>query len=385
MYGYIPENVYNKIKDTDEYKAMGSMIDDGKAVDNFEDAFYRDHELQTKDNRAEAYKKTIIELTAKYCPEFNLPVLLILNWNLPKSDLLNLYKEKDKYNDESVLYLISYIASRSYEDHTQDDWAAIYKETYEKVIDKKSLSAYCHENYILKASSHFAQETRMSGNFLEENMANLKTIRDSVLTIIPEDSADMIKHNYLESVRYIIDVLMANHDGVDAAKQISDYRINHLFDVKFQYQTISYAIMDIYDKCYDVLFGVRDLTQAMYLMEHLFKYVDYAMRDKEKFFRGLEYYDKINQYGTLCIIRKMLRISTFLPGLGFKLKNLSEKDEAFIMQQKYDLDRFPSETVQLIFSRHLKKSDDLISGNIQTYALLKDNEFDKSIRAELDK
>ena len=387
MYYYIPENLYNSIKDDPEYIKYTGILDSFDKPKTFEESFYNYYNLTQKcGDTIDQYRKYLTDFAKAHCDIESLPMKLTqYGHTITKDELLGYWVKKDTLSNEEKLFLIGYIHNLSYEDGSYLNWSKEYVTLYEGLSEdeRKKLSAYCYENYITKGVEYYATNmvTNKVDNFLEVAIAKAKELLNDVLKY--DESSDTLKHNYYESLRFIIYCIGLNYPDT-AAKQISDFSMDKFFDQKFQYKAISYAIMDIFDKVYDIFICDRDFKNAFYVLKHMFKYVDFGLKDPGTFFRALEYYDKVNQYGMLCIVRKMIRISRYMPGLDLSLKNLSADDENFIMSQSFDLDKIISSSVRYTFTNYLNKSDTMVNVLVPIYEMLKDDGIDKRIKRILD-
>lgn len=372
MYLYLPERIYDIIKDEPKYQEINSYIEKTMISESFEESFYNS-DVFVKSEKGMIYMNELENLIKDKCPQYLDEFDIVMNDSYLKKDLVDMY-ENNEYDIETKLFLISQIINNSYADNTYQQWMRVYIENIpindEKIM--KSLASYCHENYMLNSSVIYANEIEINEKFLDENIKFLKKYKEKIESYIGE--SDTITHNYLEGIRYVFSMMFYRvKDPSLCAKMIDNIESHKTFDeIEFQYNNHSYALMDIYDKCFDAYFTNREINKAFTILESMISYIDESLSEGSIFFRGLQYFDKINQYNMALIIRKLIKLSYIFPKLNLKLNNLKDSDRKFILmdEDEFDYNRFPTNQSIIGFKRYLNHMTDIIKNNKQTFELI---------------
>lgn len=374
MYIFFPERIYEFIKDKECFKRLTSHVEKIMKATTFEQAFYNQNLLLKSNIVMDSYNE-VLDIIKKENKFWYDEVMILYENNYTKEDFVKLYNENiDSYDIETKLILLSQIINNSYEDRTFLKWMNIYVDNMpvdnEDIM--RSLSKYCHECYMLNRIFIYCNGLPMDEDYLSTAINKLNEYKAFADNYV--DDTDMINHNYMEALRTII------YQGLYKARDNEDVLIKQFeegynsYNIKdFQYSTGSYAIVDVLSKWFDLYYDNRMISEAFSVLESIAHYINEAMKDKEIFFRGLQYFDKICQYSMMIMIRKLLRLHEVFPELDLKMSNLSKEDRKFCLKsiESYDYKRFPNKAKVFIFKSHLQSIDDFIDLNETTFKMIR--------------
>lgn len=371
MYNFFPEKIYKALKDHPIYIKWDKYVNDTKKnTKTFKESLFADYDIK----KSEMYKKYHDEISAiikNKCPEYYTQYLLV-NTELSKEDFLMLYNTC-KYDTETTLYLISQLINTSYVDRDYAKYIKQYVITYQSILkeERYEYSEYCHLKYFTLAPEQYMLEVPKDELFLPTMMEYINSLRNEMIDLIDDDK---LNHCYLQIVEHMIANAMyfLNNDKI-VAQNLDD--MNFLEDsLQTQYINYSCARAGIKDKKFEIYFSNREFVKAFKNMKWLFEYIDKALMTPEKFFKGLEYYDKINNYPMAAIVRRMLKVAEAFPEFGFKLNNLSSEDKEFLMSNNVSTTTGVASYVTLTtFGNCIRHMDDWLYGNKETIKTIREN------------
>jgi len=368
MYSFFPEKIYEALKHESNYIKWDNYTTNlKKKFTTFKQSLLFDYDIKN----SEVFNERFNELSAlvdKNCPQYKTQ-FTVTTLNLPKNELIQLYEETN--DTETKLFILSQIISLSYVDREFTKYIAEYVKLYETipVSLRHTYSKYCSVKYFAIAPEHYMLNLPKDETFLPNMVTFIKNLVEEFKDIIDEDT---LNHCYLQEVEHMIanSLHFLNNDRI-IANNLDD--VDLLEDtIKTQYINYSCSRAAIKDKKFEVYFGSRDFEKAFMNMKWLFEYVDKALEDPVTFFRGLDYYDKINNFPMAVIVRRMLKVAELFPEMKFELKNLTKEDKEFLTQDKEALtEKTSSYSTMETFKNFVNHVDNWFEGNKETIELLK--------------
>lgn len=383
MYNFFPEKIYQALKDDPVYMKWDKYANDKKkTTKTFKESLFSDYDIKRSEAYAQ-YHKDLSAIIKEKCPEYYTQYLLV-NIELSKEDFLLLYNTC-KYDTETTLFLISQLINTSYIDRDYARYIKQYVVTYESipVEERHEYAEYCHLKYFTLAPEQYMLQIPKDELFLPTMMEYINSIKEEMFNLLDEDK---LNHCYLQVMEHMIVNAMyfLNDDNIIAQNLDNlDFREDSL---NFQYINYSCARAGIKDKKFEIYFSNREFVKAFKNMKWLFSYVDEALKTPETFFKGLEYYDKINNYPMAAIVRRMLKTAEAFPEFGFKLNNISNEDKEFLMSDTISTTTGVASYVTITtFSNCIRHMDDWLSGNRETIKTIRENtEYYQSIINEVN-
>lgn len=370
MYNFFPEKIYNILKDDPVYIKWDNYANSIKNsyTKSFRHSLISDYNTK----RTEVYTdflKEIGELIDNKCPQYKTQFLLI-NLDLTKKDLL-LLRDNCSYDTETTLFLISQLINTSYIDREFNKYIKEYVELYETIStnNRSTYSAYCNIKYFLLAPEYYMLSKPKDETFLPTMIDYINCLKEEFKDII---DADTLNHCYLQVVEHMIANAMyfLNNDKI-IAKNLDELDLQE-DTITTQYIDYSCARAGIKDKKFEIYFSNREFGKAFENMKWLFTYIDKALKNPEIFFKGLEYYDKVNNFPMAAIVRRMLKVAEEFPEFRFRLINLSDEDKNFLTQSTVSMSvNTSSHVTDTTFRNFINHMDNWYTGNADMIEIIK--------------
>lgn len=365
MYNFFPEKIYNILKDDPIYIKWDTYVNQQKnSVNiNFRKSLTADYEVEQTDEYKN-FIKEISNLIDTKCPQYK-NQFIILYFDFIKKDLLSLYNNT-KFDMETTLILLAQLINTSYVDRDYQTYINLYTTTYETIPteERSNYEEYCHIRYFLSAPEKYMLTQEKNLSFLPTMVNYIKNLRTEMSSLI---NSDTLNHCYLQAVDHMI---------VNASYYVDNDEIiaQNITDIDFeedtietQYKEYSMSRASIKDKKFEVYFANKEYIKAFVNMKWLFNYINKALENPSTFFKGLEYYNKINNYPMAAIIRRMLKVQQLFPDLGFSLPNLEEEDKTLLLRDDLKDITTPSHVASVTFGnfvRHIDSWIDTVGYNI---------------------
>ena len=366
MFVYVPERLYEFIKDFHEFIEFQNRL-----ADSYKIFSYSDFVEGSKSTVSEDF----IETSNRFCeyllsaarengyPE--LPIKLCYQYNIDYSydNLVNMY-HNTMMDNESRFYLLGAITNICYT-YNMDmlfTWIEEYINLYNKLntIDLKKLSFYIHENYIIniiKARINQCNDV-IDYHTIDDAINLAKNTIDKVAEISPE-YIDHLSYLYYEMIAYII-----RASKINPSIPIEPlFTIENIFYKKsFQYNMYNYFIVATYIELLEVYGDRRNLDRFKYIYEHLLKYVNNSMKNYEKYFKGLLKYNKNMVFQSMLHIRRIIKIGMMFHKTDI-LPYLSREDYNLIMSddilENCNFEENKMFSKKILFQKMLEETDSI--------------------------
>lgn len=370
MLYYLPERVYNLVKDTEEFQLINEKIAESfNGVRTLVDAIAWEEKINTK------YTSFTLDeinlMLDKYIPEHMwVETLVCADPSYNKDRLLVLYNDLTQ-DDETRLFILSNIINWSYDDRTYPTFQNIYKNYYESIEwnKLKDMSAYVHLKYITASTETLCRriDDKATPTYLNTIKEHLDTLREKYKDIIDKDILD---YEYLEVFAHCI-TLMTDEMSSDTAayEALNSTTIDEdLFNI--QYGDYSIAKVSILNTKFELAFACRDFAAACRYFDLLVKYTNLGLSNIEKLLNGLMIYDKIMIEMYTASLRRILKV---LPNLESDqtLDNLNIIDKNFALATEKDIlsAAKSEEPMYYALEKTLKHYDDWFNNNEYTLGL----------------
>ena len=375
MIFYLPERIYNLVKDTDEFTLIqGKMEESFKSVSTLIDGMAWIEKISA--NKYLSFVLDEVELMIeKYIPEnMQIETMVCVNTSYNKEKLLALYNDYTQ-DEETRLFILSNIINWSYDDRTYPVFQNIYKNYYESIEwDKlKEMSSYVHLKYITASTETLCRKIKdkSTPEYLNTIKEYLDSCRAKYKDIVDKDILD---YEYLEVFAHCI-TLMTDEMSSDYAAYtaLNSTSIDEdLFNI--QYGDYSIAKVSILNTKFELAFACRDFNAACRYLDLLIKYTNLGMSDMQKLLRGLMIYDKsmIEMYAAS--VRRILKLLHNI-NADETLSNIKAIDKDFALSDEETISNFYKVNTDqgvLSFQKTLKHYDDWLENNAATLKIFYD-------------
>lgn len=375
MIFYLPERIYNLVKDTDEFTLIQSKMEESfKSVSTLIDAIAWGEKIASKKYTQFIRAETDLMLE-KYIPEnMQIETLVCVNTSYNKEKLLALYNDYTQ-DEETRLFILSNIINWSYDDRTYPVFQNIYKNYYESIEwDKlKEMSSYVHLKYITASTETLCRKIKdkSTPEYLNTIKEYLDSCRAKYKDIVDKDILD---YEYLEVFSHCI-TLMTDEMSSDYAAYtaLNSTSIDEdLFNI--QYGDYSIAKVSILNTKFELAFACRDFNAACRYFDLLIKYTNLGLSNMSKLLRGLMIYDKIMIEMYAASVRRILKV---IPNINTEesLSNIKTIDKDFVLSDREKIIEIFTEEIDpgiLSFEKTLKHYDDWFENNEYTLNLFYD-------------
>jgi hypothetical protein len=207
MINYLPERIYNAVKDDTDYNTIITYVENKKATcTTLEEFVDSDSDEFLGSVQTNQYRTMMENIITKYCPLY-LDEYKINNGEYTKDQLIAMYEDTtNKYDIETKFFILSNIINNSYLDRTYESYMGLFVTYYESITDdtiKKNLAKYVHLKYMYAKSHLLSLELDMTKSNWQTNLGNqLYSLYTSILSITGD--YDITKNYALEALAYSI-------------------------------------------------------------------------------------------------------------------------------------------------------------------------------------
>ena len=371
MLNYVPERIYEVLKDEPRFNELTEIITDRfSKVGTLLDVVMFDTNAKADKEIYNYYVNTLTELVNEKCPEYALQLHVTLMQS-DKDELLGYYDDRKKYDEETTMYLLSYLINCSYDDYTFPQFQKTYVETYEStpVEIRNNFSDYIHLKYINSKVERYAMyEAPIDATFIIKVVDLLKRLYENFKTIVHEPN--ILKYCFIEILDHSLTnaFKFVNNDKLiyDAVQQLE---IPEEFE-DGDFKGTSINELGILDKKFELAVAARKWVDAIHKYNDVLDWIELALLHPEKLYRTLIIYDKVMAPNFCAILRRYLRLSDeFFNRAGERQININPQDKEFILKPDYEGLEVSNLETTLSFNRLTKHMDDWFTNNgISLYA-----------------
>lgn len=371
MLNYVPERIYEVLKDEPRFNELTEIITDRfSKVGTLLDVVMFDTNAKADKEIYNYYVNTLTELVNEKCPEYALQLHVTLMQS-DKDELLGYYDDRKKYDEETTMYLLSYLINCSYDDYTFPQFQKTYVETYEStpVEIRNNFSDYIHLKYINSKVERYAMyEAPRDATFIIKVVDLLKRLYENFKSIVHEPN--ILKYCFIEILDHSLTnaFKFVNNDKLiyDAVQQLE---IPEEFE-DGDFKGTSINELGILDKKFELAVAARKWVDAIHKYNDVLDWIEMALLHPEKLYRTLIIYDKVMAPNFCAILRRYLRLSDeFFNRAGERQININPQDKEFILKPNYEGLEVSNLETTLSFNRLTKHMDDWFTNNgISLYA-----------------
>ena len=371
MLNYVPERIYEVLKDEPRFNELTEIITDRfSKVGTLLDVVMFDTNAKADKEIYNYYVNTLTELVNEKYPEYALQLHVTLMQS-DKDELLSYYDDRKKYDEETTMYLLSYLINCSYDDYTFPQFQKTYVETYEStpVEIRNNFSDYIHLKYINSKVERYAMyEAPRDATFIIKVVDLLKRLYENFKTIVHEPN--ILKYCFIEILDHSLTnaFKFVNNDKLiyDAVQQLE---IPEEFE-DGDFKGTSINELGILDKKFELAVAARKWVDAIHKYNDVLDWIELALLHPEKLYRTLIIYDKVMAPNFCAILRRYLRLSDeFFNRAGERQININPQDKEFILKPDYEGLEVSNLETTLSFNRLTKHMDDWFTNNgISLYA-----------------
>ena len=371
MLNYVPERIYEVLKDEPRFNELTEIITDRfSKVGTLLDVVMFDTNAKADKEIYNYYVNTLTELVNEKCPEYALQLHVTLMQS-DKDELLGYYDDRKKYDEETTMYLLSYLINCSYDDYTFPQFQKTYVETYEStpVEIRNNFSDYIHLKYINSKVERYAMyEAPRDATFIIKVVDLLKRLYENFKTIVHEPN--ILKYCFIEILDHSLTnaFKFVNNDKLiyDAVQQLE---IPEEFE-DGDFKGTSINELGILDKKFELAVAARKWVDAIHKYNDVLDWIEMALLHLEKLYRTLIIYDKVMAPNFCAILRRYLRLSDeFFNRAGERQIDINPQDKEFILKSDYEGLEVSNLETTLSFNRLTKHMDDWFTNNgISLYA-----------------
>lgn len=371
MLNYVPERIYEVLKDEPRFNELTEIITDRfSKVGTLLDVVMFDTNVKADKEIYNYYVNTLTELVNEKCPEYALQLHVTLMQS-DKDELLGYYDDRKKYDEETTMYLLSYLINCSYDDYTFPQFQKTYVETYEStpVEIRNNFSDYIHLKYInSKVERYTMYEAPRDATFIIKVVDLLKRLYENFKTIVHEPN--ILKYCFIEILDHSLTnaFKFVNNDKLiyDAVQQLE---IPEEFE-DGDFKGTSINELGILDKKFELAVAARKWVDAIHKYNDVLDWIELALLHPEKLYHTLIIYDKVMAPNFCAILRRYLRLSDeFFNRAGERQIDINPQDKEFILKPDYEGLEVSNLETTLSFNRLTKHMDDWFTNNgISLYA-----------------
>ena len=371
MLNYVPERIYEVLKDEPRFNELTEIITDRfSKVGTLLDVVMFDTNAKADKEIYNYYVNTLTELVNEKCPEYALQLHVTLMQS-DKDELLGYYDDRKKYDEETTMYLLSYLINCSYDDYTFPQFQKTYVETYEStpVKIRNNFSDYIHLKYINSKVERYAMyEAPRDATFIIKVVDLLKRLYENFKSIVHEPN--ILKYCFIEILDHSLTnaFKFVNNDKLiyDAVQQLE---IPEEFE-DGDFKGTSINELGILDKKFELAVAARKWVDAIHKYNDVLDWIELALLHPEKLYRTLIIYDKVMAPNFCAILRRYLRLSDeFFNRASERQIDINPQDKEFILKPDYEGLEVSNLETTLSFNRLTKHMDDWFTNNgISLYA-----------------
>lgn len=334
MINYLPERIYNAVKDDADYKTIVNYLTEKKSsCATLEDFVDSDSDDFLGVVQCKQYRTQLENIINKYCPNY-LEEYKVNNGEYTKDELISMYSNTTgKYDIETNFFILSNIINNSYLDHTYEPYMQQFVTDYEKLSDgdKTGLANYVYFKYMYAKSHELSLYCDMTkanwqltlGNQLYALYTDIKSITDD---------RDITRNYGLEALAYSVQTVSdTNTVTMDELNTYVSLVYDFANSISFQYQNYSFGFLKIMDLQNMVYVYNRNYACFIDQTIKIMKYLSNALVNKSSLFNGLNYYDKCNHGMFTVLLRKYIKIKSSIICI--------EKNNEAVIQNLTDIDK----------------------------------------------
>ena len=370
MVNYLPERIYNKIKDDERFIELDKVIQDFFAsLNTLTDIVYKDTGTRNNENLYNLYISTINSLVDEYCPEYKLQTRITIDPTITKDQLIGWYESDNMdYDLETKFYILSYIINNSFQDRTFAKYQNEYFKLYDSLTDEQTgeFPSYIHLKYMVSKVERYAVEDAPKDmTFISKVTELLDYLYNKLYLKIGNP---LIKYAYIELYDHNIGNALQYIDDWKVYEQIRTTNLREdLIDESFDGYSIPQ--LGIIDKKFEMAFSIRDFDMAYTHYKEACEFIDKAMENPSKLFETLCIYDKIMAPNYSALVRRILKLSeTTLLG-SYEFKNINPVDYEFLSRKDYNNIELSNQATSDSFIRLTKHMDDWFTNNEQVLSV----------------
>ena len=308
MIDFLPERIYNAIKEDQEYEnILMYRENEFRKLLTFKDFCLYDNVFIKNKTKWEYFTGTLQNLVKKYCPEYLTELDIAVSPKKTRADYLNIYYNDTKIDLETKLFTLSRIADMSKYKDDFFNYLGMYCNLYESIAksDTESYSAIIHYTYIQYATLVYAKTLSKDAQCIFKIKKYLDTLRFGYGNL----SVDALNVIYINTFVQCITLVLEEIDNDMLVKEmLDDVKLpDSLFEV--QYGNYGITKLALWYKLFEVNFSVRDFAKCKELFNKMVELVDGNLREPQLLFRGLYVYNQNNIpyfYGILRFICRMI-------------------------------------------------------------------------------
>lgn len=328
MINYLPERIYQYLKNDATYLEIVKMIEEGKAncksLKEYNDLDTLDYHGEDKVNRVEEKLEAVID---KLCPQYKIDYQ-VTRGIYTTGELLSFYGNTADY--ESRFILLSAIIDRSYINLEYTKYMEIYNKLYEAMSleEKLKLTQYPHMKYM--KNKIYLKSLAFEFNTVLELLAWIKEFYIDIKSY--EANSDTLTNSLIECLCTTINNLQSIGIKDADVLEFASGAYQWANSLQFQYREYSFGRAALLENMARINASLRDITEFVNANLELAAYVDNALSNIQECCKGLYYYDKRNGVMMISIVRWILKLQS-IPLFGNNglcvLKNLTKEDHDF--------------------------------------------------------
>lgn len=367
---YLPERLYDEIKDNQDFIDISEQMEDIYTEKNtFEHAittnWVDNDEIKALGIKLDKLIETFFKDKPNYIEEYK-----INNGKYSKQEMIVKYEtgNSEVYDYENKFFLLSNILNKSYEDGTYTEYMKPYVNLFESTSleEKKemNLSKYIWLKYM--HAKLYVMATKI--NFVD--MKWDKSFADQALQLLDElnvyDDTDIFENSFLEAYLEAVQTVMVNIPKLPSQEILNLLgRVNGIVNEKsFQYYNCSFSVLSYMDTINNLYLFKGDFTAFHHMTSTIVDYINDSLYYIENTLRGLSYYDKSNHAMYAILIRKYLKLTDYCDYMrDIKIKYLSDTDKEFILSDRLGSDVSTNPFNGVVESRTLEDCDSFFKNN----------------------
>ena len=368
MLNYLPERIYQKIKDDPRWDEVDKLINDqfkscGTLVDV---VLFDENSKKYKLYDYQKYLDTLNALVDEKCPEYKVQLRITLDNSLDKDHFLALLDEAEfkEYDRETMLYILSYLISTSYDDKTFNIYQKQYVQLYESIglEERKTLSNYINLKYInAKVEDYSINLAPRNEDYLVQTIKLLNHLYEEFKQVIDKD---LLSYIYIE----IFDHTMTNAFLYVANDILLYEKLPEIVipeDIKNnKYKGLSINELGIIDKEFELFMAVRDFESAAKKYDEAIEWINESLRHPQELFKVLRIYDKVMAPNYCALLRRYVKIMDKYLNEDDDLKiNINSFDKEFILRDDYSTFDMSNKATKESFERLTERMDQWLLNN----------------------
>ena len=366
MNNFLPERIYNKVKDIADYQVIDKLINDNKtACVDIVSFLMSDDILSEKFADAKSKLSMIIRQNCPIDYYLQYQVMFIND----EQSLLNTLSLTSDVETKLMIYqeLYSFMNKLTFEQYMQE-YIILYEAN-----SNIYLSSKMHIEYFLFKCFFYRRNVIINSNMVQDFIEFMNTLIDQIKS---ECDLDTLNHLFVRQLaEFFADAAnIAKNDNI-----IVDYIKQYPLTIpNFEYKNYSYHVMQLEDKLFDLYFSVRDFDNAYKTIQRLIVYMNNALLDKKQLIQGLNFYDYNVSLQLLALITKYKQIGKMLPALNIQFNNLTVQEDIVTNDSVNIIDEVSTQNNMIFFRSEIliniaqnlcTNIISIVQGNNQTYQI----------------